>query len=157
MLPPGAARPEHVAHLTSLDVVTAETRLRDLLAARLATSPASHISDLTALAAERGLGEDQARAAAAVASTDPLVVVEGAAGAGKTTMLSVAIEAAAAGGRPTRILTPTKKAADVASRELGVPAESVAKLLHAHGWRRNGDGVWTRLTVGEPDPDTGGR
>ena len=31
VLPPGAARPEHVAHLTSLEVVAAETRLRDLL------------------------------------------------------------------------------------------------------------------------------
>ena len=59
-------------------------------------------------------------------------------------------------GRATRIVTPTKKAADVAARELGVPAESVAKLLHAHGWRWNADGVWTRLAVGEPDPDTGG-
>ena len=37
VLPPGAARPEHVAHLTSLDVVAAETRLRDLLAERLTT------------------------------------------------------------------------------------------------------------------------
>jgi hypothetical protein len=71
-------------------------------------------------------------------------------------MLAVAINAAASHGRPTRILTPTKKAAHVAARELGVPAGSVAKLLHAHGWRWNADGVWTRLTVGDPDPDTGG-
>jgi hypothetical protein len=156
VLPPGAARPEHVAHLTSLDVVAAETRLRDLLAARLATSANTEIPDVTTLAAERGLDGGQAYAAAAVASTDPLVVVEGAAGAGKTTMLAVAIDGAAGEGRATRIVTPTKKAADAAARELGVPAESVAKLLHAHGWRWNTDGVWTRPAVGEPDPDTGG-
>jgi hypothetical protein len=52
-------------------------------------------------------------------------------------------------------VTPTKKAADVARRELGVPADSVAKLVHEHGWRWNSDGVWTRLTAGDTDPDTG--
>ena len=34
VLPPGAAAPDHVAHLTSLRVIAVETRLRDLLAAR---------------------------------------------------------------------------------------------------------------------------
>ncbi|MGH3447340.1 MAG: AAA family ATPase, partial [Nocardioidaceae bacterium] len=153
VLPPEAARPDHVAHLTSLDVVAAETRLRDLLTARLTTSREARVPDVAGLAARRGLDDGQARAAAAVASTDPVVIVEGAAGAGKTTMLAVAIEAAAAEGRATRILTPTKKAADVAARELGVPAESVAKLLYAHGWRWNIDGVWIRLAVGDRDPD----
>ena len=96
-----------------------------------------------------------ARAAVAIASTDSLVVVEGAAGAGKTTMLGTAIEAAAAQGRATRIVTPTKKAADVAAQELGVPADSVAKLVHEHGWRWNSDGVWSRLAAGDTHPETG--
>lgn len=155
VLPPRAAQPEHVAHLTSLDVVAAEARLRDLLTARVTTDGNAVVSDVTSLAAERGLDDGQTRAAAAVASTGPVVVVEGAAGAGKTTMLAVAFGAAAAEGRATRLVTPTKKAADVAAGELGVPAESVAKLLHAHGWRWNPDGVWTRLAAGQPDPDTG--
>ena len=90
-----------------------------------------------------------------MASTDPLVVVEGAAGAGKTTMLAAAIKAAAVRGRATRVVTPTKKAADVAHEELGVATDSVAKLVHEHGWRWNRDGVWTRLAVGDIDPDTG--
>ncbi len=89
-----------------------------------------------------------------MASVDPLVVVEGAAGAGKTTMLAAAIEAAAAHGRATRVVTPTKKAADVTHQELGVAADSVAKLVHEHGWRWNRDGVWTQLAVGEIDPAT---
>ncbi len=89
-----------------------------------------------------------------MASTDPLVVVEGAAGAGKTTMLAAAIEAAAMQGRATRVVTPTKKAADVAHQELGVATDSVAKLVHEHGWRWNRDGVWTRLAVGDHDPET---
>ena len=107
---------------------------------------------MTGWASRSGLDNAQARASAAVASINSLVIVEGAAGAGKTTMLAVAIEAAAEAGRATRILTPTKKAADVASSELGVPAESVAKLLHAHGWRWNGDGVWSRLAWGSLIP-----
>ncbi len=152
-LPPGAVQPDHVAHLTSLHVVAVETELRDLLAAR-ASSGVHPAPEVTRLAGKRGLDTDQTLAAAAVASDDPLVVVEGAAGAGKTTMLGVAIEAAAAEGRATRIITPTKKAAGVAQRELGVPADSVAKLVHANGWRWNQDGVWTRLTPGDTDPET---
>ena len=111
--------------------------------------------DVSRLADARGLDADQERAAAAVASAAPLVVVEGAAGAGKTTMLGVAIASASEQGRRVRVVTPTKKAADVAAHELGVPADSVAALVYAHGWRWNDDGVWTHLTIGDLDPDTG--
>lgn len=154
VLPAGAAHPEHVAHLTNLRVVQVDMQLRDLLAAR-AAQWSGRAPDVRHLARDRGLDQEQTLAAAAVASGDPLVVVEGAAGAGKTTMLGVAIEAARAEGRATRIVTPTRKAADVAARELGVPTDSVAKLLHEHGWRWNQDGVWTRLAVGSVDPDNG--
>lgn len=154
VLPPVIAHPEHVAHLTSVRVIAADTQLRDLLTAR-ADEPAGVTPDLSSLARDRGLDLEQTRAAAAIASAAPLVVVEGAAGSGKTTMLGVAIAAAQAQGRATRIVTPTKKAADVAARELGVPTDSVAKLVHDHGWRWDQDGVWTRLAPGERDPRTG--
>lgn len=154
VLPPDSAHPEHVAHLTSMHVIAAETRLRDLLTARAAPAGRSRAPDLTHVARRHRLDPAQARAAAAVASADPLVVVEGAAGAGKTTMLAAAIEAAAAHGRATRVVTPTKKAAEVAHQELGVATDSVAKLVHEHGWRWNRDGVWRRLSVGDIDPDT---
>ncbi|MAY94960.1 MAG: TrwC relaxase [Nocardioides sp.] len=150
VLPPGTAQPEHVAHLTSLEVIAAETRLRELVTTATEGNGSAGHPDVTALAAGSGLDEAQTEAAGAIASADPLVIVEGAAGAGKTTMLGVAITSAAAEGRATRVVTPTKKAADVAARELGVPAESVAKLLHAHGWRWNVDGVWSRVDPGEP-------
>lgn len=52
-------------------------------------------------------------------------------------------------------MTPTKKAADVAAQELGVSADSVAKLVYEQGWRWNTDGVWARLAVGDTDPETG--
>jgi thymidine kinase len=154
VLPPDSVQPEHVAHLTSLHVVAVETRLRDMLAAR-ATADPGQVPGVTRLARRRGLDSEQADAAAAIASADALVVVEGAAGAGKTMMLGAAIEAAAVQGRATRVVTPTKKAADVAHQELGVSTDSVAKLVHEHGWRWNRDGVWTRLGPGEPDPETG--
>ncbi|HCU76940.1 MobF family relaxase [Leucobacter triazinivorans] len=154
LLPPGAAAPEHVAHLTSLRVVQAETELRDLLTARVPKREPKH-PDVRDAATARGLDAGQERAAAAVASRDPLVIVEGAAGAGKTTMLGVAIEVAAQHGRVSRVVAPTLRAAQVARDELDVPASSVAALVHAHGWRWNSDGVWMRLAPGDTDPETG--
>ncbi|WP_285120125.1 MobF family relaxase [Propionibacterium freudenreichii] len=151
ILPPGAPTPEHVAHLTTLHVVTVETELRDRLVAR-ATARAS---GTTPSVREPGLDADQARAAAAVSSSRPLVVVEGAAGAGKTTMLGAATRTAERDGRSVRVMTPTKKAAEVAAVELGVPTDSVAALVHAYGFRWNTDGVWTRLAPGDADPETG--
>jgi len=162
VLPPTVARPEHVAHLTTLTVVAAEQRLRDLIAERLgadefggrpATDEAWTV--VSRLAAEWGLDADQAEAAALIGSAAPLVIVEGAAGTGKTTMLGAAIHAASSQGRGTRVLSPTRRAAEVAAQELGIPTDSVAALLHARGWRWNDDGVWTRLRPGEPDPVTG--
>jgi hypothetical protein len=154
VLPPGAPTPEHVAHLTSVRVVAAEAELRDLLTTRAEKSN-QRVPEAHELAAQAGLDEDQERAAAVVASINPLVVVEGAAGSGKTTMLKTAIEAAAAEGRGMRVVTPTKKAAGVAAQELGIPTDSVAALVYAHGFRWNSDGVWTRLKPGDTDPETG--
>ena len=154
VLPPGAPAPEHVAHLTSVGVIAAETALRDQLTAAVPEREPKHPSVAEA-ARKAGLDAGQTVAAGAVASADPLVIVEGAAGAGKTTMLGVAIEVAAEHGRSARVVAPTLRAAQVAHEELGVPATSVAALVYAHGWRWNEDGVWTRLKPGDLDPDTG--
>lgn len=154
ILPPDAPKPEHVAHLTSVGVVSAETALRDQLTAAPPRREPKR-ADVTEAARTAGLDAGQTIAAGAVASTDPLVIVEGAAGAGKTTMLGVAIEVAAEHGRASRVVAPTLRAAQVAHDELGIPAMSVAALVHAHGWRWNEDGVWTRLAVGDTDPATG--
>ncbi|MGB3376069.1 MAG: MobF family relaxase [Microbacterium sp.] len=156
ILPTGAPAPEHVAHLTSLRVVQVETELRDLLTARTPEKKQRY-RDVSQVADRLGqqLDTGQLDAAAAVASSDPLVIVEGAAGAGKTTMLATAIAATNDQSRRVRVVAPTKRAADVAHQELGVPAASVAALVHAHGYRWNEDGVWTRLTQGATDPATG--
>ncbi|MEX5274712.1 MobF family relaxase [Kocuria sp. CPCC 205235] len=154
VLPPGVPAPEHVAHLTSLSVVAAEAGLRDQLTAAVPADEPQH-PEVSKTADAVGLDEGQRVAAAAVASPDPLVIVEGAAGSGKTTMLHTAITVAAEHGRSARLVAPTKRAAQVAHDELDVPATSVAALVYAHGWRWNDDGVWTRLAVGDPDPATG--
>ncbi|MGB4779853.1 MobF family relaxase [Microbacterium sp.] len=151
ILPPDAPRPEHVVHLTTVHVVAVETELRDRLTTRAGRSADGATPHVDA----EGLDADQARAAEAVASTAALVVVEGAAGSGKTTMLGAAIRAAREEGRGVRVVTPTKKAADVAATTLGVPTDSVAALVHAHGFRWNTDGIWTRLAPGDTDPETG--
>ncbi|MFC4241826.1 MobF family relaxase [Gryllotalpicola reticulitermitis] len=154
VLPPGAPTPEHVAHLTSLHVIAIETQLRGRFATR-ATAASDATPEPMRLLHAGGLDAEQAQAAAVIAGTDPLVVVEGAAGAGKTTMLGAAIATAARHGRAVRVVTPTKQAADVAATELGVPTDSVAKLVHEYGWRWNADGVWSRLAPGDADPTTG--
>lgn len=154
VLPPDAATPEHVAHLTSVGVLAAETALRDQLASAAPEREPKH-PDVTTAAHAAGLDAGQTSAAGAVASADPLVIVEGAAGSGKTTMLGVAITVAAEHGRASRVVAPTLRAAQVAHDELGVPATSVAALVYAHGWRWNDDGVWTRLSPGDTDPATG--
>lgn len=154
ILPPDVPRPEYVAHWTSVRVMQAETELRDLVTACVPDVEPT-LPDVQALEQAAGLNTGQTEAAAALASTDPLVIVEGAAGSGKTTMLATAITASGERGRLSRVVTPTKKAADVAQHELATPTASVAALVHAHGWRWNRDGVWTRLAPGDTDPETG--
>ena len=79
-----------------------------------------------------GLDVAQADAARAVAGWDRLVLVEGPAGAGKTTMLHAAVDALTAERRPVLGLAPTAKAARVLQAETGMPADTIAKLLHEH-------------------------
>lgn len=105
------------------------------------------------------LDEGQAKAAGAIAGTDRLVTVTGPAGTGKTTMLRIAHAALALQRRRLIIVAPTKKAASVAGREVGVTASSVHGLLADHGWRWGRDATgaesWTRLALGETDAGTG--
>lgn len=109
--------------------------------------------DLSALDASQGV------AACAVAGTDGLVTVTGPAGTGKTTMLRVASAALTSQRRRMLVVAPTRKAASVASREVGAAASSLHALLADHGyrWRTDmaGAKVWTRLRAGEVDPSTG--
>ncbi|MFS0886101.1 MobF family relaxase [Aeromicrobium sp. 179-A 4D2 NHS] len=83
-----------------------------------------------------------------------IAVVEGAAGAGKTSRLAATRRAAEARGHRMLLVSPTRKAAQVAAGEVGTTAHSVAWLLHQHGYRWDEDGRWTRQP---PDPQPSAR
>lgn len=116
----------------------------------------------------RALDPAQARVAATLAGTREhgratgkgLVVIEGAAGAGKTTTLAAAAAGLEHNGGRLVVVTPTLKAAQVARREITSDpgkrgaAFSAAWLVHRHGWRWSADGEWTRIPVDPADlPD----
>jgi hypothetical protein len=151
--------PEHVRAWTTREALVVETELAGRFAARAVTDTGRDASGavVEAAAAAVGVGLDagQAEVVAALAGEHALVVVTGAAGAGKTTTLTAARAAVEAGGRQLVVVTPTLKAARVAAAETGAAAGSAAWLAHQHGWRWDTDGAWTRLAVGETDPATG--
>jgi hypothetical protein len=157
-----AEPPAHVKAFMATETVRAKVRLagrldvlarpgRSLLPGELHRF-APH-EDLSALDASQSV------AACAIAGTDGLVTVTGPAGAGKTTMLRAAFAALASQRRRMLVVAPTRKAASVASREVGAAASSIHALLSDYGYRwgtdEAGAKVWTRLRVGEVDPGTG--
>ena len=147
--------PEHIRAWTSQSVLDVEADLTTRLAARAVSDTGPALPVERAAAAGR-LDAGQAAAVAALAGDRPLVVVEGAAGAGKTTSLAATRDLLEQQGRRLVVVTPTRKAAKVAAAELGAAAGSAASLAFQHGWRWNDEGRWTRLTVGAVDPVTGG-
>jgi conjugative relaxase-like TrwC/TraI family protein len=148
------AVPEHVRALTSPAVLAVEDDITSRMIAR-ASSPGTIPRGTAALASRSGLDPAQRAVVAALAGPRRLVVVEGAAGAGKTTTLAATRAALAREGRRLVVVTPTRKAAEVAARQVGSHAWSAAWLVHQHGYRWNADGAWTRLRPGEADPETG--
>jgi hypothetical protein len=152
--------PEHIRAWTSGPVLAVEADLTARLAFR-ATDRSAGVPgpDLLppvdiAVGAPR-LDSGQGAAVAALAGPRRLVVIEGAAGAGKTTTLAATRIYLEEQGRRLVVVTPTLKAAKVAAAEVGALAGSAARLAFEYGWRWNDDGAWTRLSVGHPDPVTG--
>jgi ATP-dependent exoDNAse (exonuclease V) alpha subunit len=80
-----------------------------------------------------------------VAKPKTIIVIEGAAGAGKTARLASTRERAIAAGRRMVVVTPTLKAAQVAEGAIGAASYSAAWLLHQHGFRWDEDGRWSRV------------
>lgn len=139
--------PEHVRWLTSPRVLDVEADLIHRLARRT-TQPARR-----ARVPGRGLARidrTQAAVVGLLAGDGPLVVVEGAAGAGKTTALRTTQELMARQRHRLVVVTPTMKAAEVAAAETGADGHSAAWLIHQHGWRWDADGHWTRQPAAEP-------
>lgn len=149
--------PEHVRALTSPRVLAVETEILERLLRRSHSAEPAEAArfqhaTLARLARLGRLGPEQARVVAALTGEGPLVVVEGAAGAGKTTTLSAVRTYLARRGQRLVVVTPTRKAAEVAARETGAQGRSAGWLIYQHGWRWDDDGHWTRHPS-EPCPE----
>ena len=139
--------PEHVRSLTSAAVLAVETEILERLLRRSAAAEPARLHRATL---ER-LSREQGRVAELLCGRGPLIVIEGAAGAGKTTTLAAVRSYLAMRGRRLLVVTPTLKAAEVAARETGADGRSAAWLVHQHGWRWDDDGHWTRESA-DPSP-----
>src|SRR6478735_1749527 len=138
--------PEHVRSLTSDHVLAVEADLVKTLAAR-ASQP---VTTAGRLRGSQHLDPAQQRVVAALAGGAGLLVIEGAAGTGKTTTLAAARAVLDASDRRLVVVTPTLKAAQAARQQVGADAFSAAWLVHQHGYRWDDDGHWTRDDTG-PD------
>ncbi len=141
--------PEHVRSLTSQQVVKVEADLVGRLARR-AEKPARRVR-----LQGRGLTRvdpTQAAVVGVLAGDGQLVVVEGAAGAGKTTALRSAQTVLARQGHRLVVVTPTLKAAEVAAAETGADGHSAAWLIHQHGWHWDDQGHRARRPDITPGP-----
>ncbi|MDN5895410.1 MAG: AAA family ATPase, partial [Nocardioides sp.] len=141
--------PKHVRGLTSSRVVGVEDRITQLLG--LGASIVGRDAHLKPIPAA-SLDPTQRGAVAGLAGTKCLLVVEGAAGAGKTATLAMAKEVLAKRGQQMMVVSPTLKAAEVAANEIDAPAFSAAWLIHQWGWRWDDDGHWTTTKTMPADP-----
>ena len=138
--------PEHVRSLTSERVLAVEADLVDSMTVRAAQP----IAVAVGLRGIDHLDSTQQRVVSALAGDTGLLVIEGAAGTGKTTTLAAARDVLDASGRRLVVVTPTLKAAQAAQEQVGADAFSAAWLVHQHGYRWDEDGHWSRVDTG-PD------
>ncbi len=138
--------PEHVRCLTSERVVAVEAGLVETFASR-ASRPVTAARRLRSI---DHLDPAQQGVVAALAGDAGLLVIEGAAGTGKTTTLAAARDVLDEADRRLVIVTPTLKAAQAARQQVGADAFSAAWLIHQHGYRWDEDGHWSQ-TDATPD------
>ena len=141
--------PDHVRAFTSHEVLRVESDIVARLVAR-AERPGVP-ARVGAVIGRRQLDQGQQDVVGALLGTAGLVVVEGAAGTGKTTTLAAASDGLDSEGNRLVVVTPTLKAAQVAGEQVGCDAFSAAWLVHQHGFRWDDDGRWHRV---EPDDHT---
>ena len=141
--------PEHVRAWTSPRVLEVEADL----VARI-TSRAAKPAGFANLPSDDSAGLDLAQrdALEALVGNAELLVLEGPAGTGKTTILCAASKTLTDRAHRLCVVTPSFKAAEVASRELGSFATTAARLIHQHGFRWDDRGRWTRVSA-DPAPE----
>jgi conjugative relaxase-like TrwC/TraI family protein len=149
--------PEHIRILSSQHVLAVETDISSRLARRADRGREAAVSTSNPqwMDGEGRLDPTQREAVDVLLGDADLVVIEGAAGAGKTTVLAQTRHALNAAGHRLVVVTPTRKAAYAAARQVGTDAFSAAWLAHQHGWRWEATGTWTRLAPGEREPVNG--
>jgi exodeoxyribonuclease V alpha subunit len=142
--------PDHIRNLTSDHVLAVEADLIDNIATRARTPvrPAARVLGIEHLDAA------QRQVVAALAGDAGVLVIEGAAGTGKTTTLAAARHELDAQDRRLVVVTPTLKAARAAQQQVGTEAFSAAWLIHQHGFRWDEDGYWSRV---EANPEARAR
>ncbi|HEX5088114.1 MAG TPA: MobF family relaxase [Nocardioides sp.] len=142
--------PEHVRALTSPAVLEVEADLTTRLINRAQPPVESgHVWSSTI----RNLDPTQRAVVEALVGDYRLLVIEGAAGAGKTATLRAAARALVlTPACSMTVVTPTRKAAQVASEQLD-PASAVTamQLAYAYGFRKDPDGRWSRRTAQRPE------
>lgn len=153
--------PAHVRHWTSQEVIDLEAEIRGRLAVRAAVDSAPATIDQVAAALAAADSDVQLDAAQldgvrAVAGSRPVVLIEGAAGTGKSTMLAAANTVITAAGQQMMVVAPSRNAALLVAEKIGASnAPAAAGLAFEHGFRWDTDGVWSRLKTGEQCPLTG--
>jgi len=130
--------PEHIRALTSRAVLGVEADMTNSFAVR------GSMPGIPANITGGDLDEAQMRAVATLAGKHRLVVIEGAAGAGKTATLAGTRTIIAQTGHRMIVVTPTLKAAQVVATEVGSQAHSAAWLARQYGFSWDNDGCWTR-------------
>jgi ATP-dependent exoDNAse (exonuclease V) alpha subunit len=129
------------SHVTSEAVLAQEQQILDWAAEATAFDPQPSAT------VERGeLDLIQHEAASAVAGYDPLTLILGPAGAGKTTMLRAAVTTLHSPPRRGVFgFAPTAKAARVLQDETGMVSDTVAKLLYEWSRPDRPPGDWWQL------------
>ncbi|ABY22856.1 conjugal transfer protein [Renibacterium salmoninarum ATCC 33209] len=115
--------PDFVRHFTSQHVIDTEHAVRTGLAVLVQAEVRVHTG--AAFVPPEGLDAGQKQACAAITGAARLVVVEGAAGSGKTTVLAAAKTGLEVKGRSMVVVAPTLKAAQEAQAATGAEASSV--------------------------------
>ena len=153
--------PAHVRHMTSQEVLDLEADIRGRLAVRAAVqggpAPLADVAEVIAeVDPDAQLDRAQLDGVRAIAGDAAVVLVEGAAGTGKSTMLAGANTAIERVGRQMVLVAPSRNAALVAAEKVGAAqAPAAAGLAFQHGYRWDEAGVWSRLNRGDICPLTG--
>ncbi|WP_432787883.1 MobF family relaxase [Novosphingobium rhizosphaerae] len=132
-------RPEGAkTHLTTPDHIAEEKRLLDAIdvghgASEALLSPDQAAQQLQEKAVGRQLGAEQLEAGIlALSSSDRTVVIQGVAGAGKTTLIAAIAGSAEAGGKRVLGLAQANTMVAMLKDEAGVPAQTVSAFVNEH-------------------------